>query len=467
MTFDRRDEFDRQYEFRGGFPTEQTVATAYDNADFIRAVTCYKHFFPAVSGMAILNGTEAVGVTPNRVLGTMDTRPGQIGFTLNSDTPYAPVLLDLTDGPLVVTIPPGPIVGASLNTDQSWISDMGIPGPDAGKGGRHVFATAEQDDDFPDGTYVHRALGSRVVVGLRAIPEDGDVDAAIELLRSVEVNPVRTDAAWERPTWLDLTGKPQDTTPVDVQGTIDYWRLLHDYISTEPIHADDRSYIGELAVLGIRADTPFDPDERLTRILEDAAREADAQLRVQSLADRREDRVVWPDRQWEWVTLRPENAAFEIDGRPDVDARETWFYQAIASSPVMFRRQAGAGSLYWFVARDGTGTYLDGSRSYRLRVPLPVPAGLFWSLTVYDAETRSQIATTQDNAAVRSLFELDGKLDGTEAQIVFGPQRPDTEEAAWVQTLPGRGWFAYFRIYGPTPAAFDHSWSPDDITPTH
>jgi hypothetical protein len=133
----------------------------------------------------------------------------------------------------------------------------------------------------------------------------------------------------------------------------------------------------------------------------------------------------------------------------------------------LFRRQAGAGSLYWFVARDGTGTYLDGSRSYRLRVPLPVPAGLFWSLTVYDAETRSQIATTQDNAAVRSLFELDGKLDGTEAQIVFGPQRPDTEEAAWVQTLPGRGWFAYFRIYGPTPAAIDHSWSPDDITPTH
>ncbi|WP_157008108.1 DUF1214 domain-containing protein [Agromyces laixinhei] len=457
---------DGRYEFRGGFPTEQTVTTAYDNADFIRAVTCYKHFFPAVSGMAILKGTEAVGVRPNRVFGTMDTRPGQIGFTLNSDTPYAPVLLDLSGGPLVVTIPPGPIVGASLNADQSWISDVGIPGPDAGKGGRHVFATAEQDDDVPDDAFVHRALGNRVVVGLRAIPERGDVDAAIDLLRSVAVNPLRHDTAWEQPTWLDLTGKPQDTTPLEVQGTIGYWRLLHDYLSTEPIHADDRSYIGELAVLGIRGDTPFTPDERLTRILVDAAREADAQLRVQSLADRREDRVVWPDRQWEWVTLRPENAAFEIDGRPDVDARETWFYQAIASSPVMFRRQAGQGSLYWFVARDDTGVYLGGSRSYRLRVPLPVPAGLFWSLTVYDAETRSQIATAQDAAAVRSLFELDGTLDGTDAEIVFGPERPDSDAAAWVQTQPGRGWFAYFRIYGPTPAAFDHNWRLDDITPT-
>lgn len=455
--------FNERYEFRGGYPTDATVSAAYDDADFIRAVTCYKHFFPAVSGMAILRGTEAVGVTPNRVFGTMDTRPGQIGFTLNSDTPYAPVLLDLADGPLVVTIPPGPIVGAALNVDQSWISDVGIPGSDAGNGGRHVFATAMQNDDFPDGTYVHRALGNRVVVGLRAIPVGGDVDAAIDLLRSVQVNPFRADADWEQPTWLDLTGKPQDTTPLVVQGTIDYWRLLYDYISTEPVHAEDRSYLGELAVLGIRADTPFEPDERLTRILVEAAREADAQLRVQSLADRREDRVVWADRQWEWVTLRPENAAFEIDGRPDVDARETWFYQAIASSPVMFRRQAGSGSLYWFVGRDATGAYLDGSRSYRLRVPLPVPAGLFWSLTVYDAESRSQIATDQDAAAVRSLFELHGKLDGTEAVIAFGPQRPDADAAAWVQTLPGRGWFAYFRIYGPTPAAFDQSWRLDDI----
>lgn len=455
---------DTPYEFTGGFPTDQTIAAAYDDADYVRAVTCYKHFFPAVSGMTILTGTQAVGVVPNRSFGTMDTRPGQIGFTLNSDTPYAPILLDLTDGPLVVTIPPGAIVGAALNVDQSWISDLGIPGPDAGHGGQHIFlGPAGSEKDAPGKGFIHIARGNRVVVGLRAIPRDGDVDAAVALLRSVQVHPVRNVDGWQPPTWVDLTGRPQDTTPLTVQGTLDYWRVLHDYISSEPVHPDDRSYIGELAVLGIRADSSFDPDDRLIEILTRAARDADAQLRVQSLADRRTDRVVWPDRRWEWVTLRPENATFEIDGRPDVDARETWFYQAIASSPVMFRRQAGTGSLYWFTARDDEGGYLDGSRSYRLRVPLPVPAGLFWSLTVYDAETRSQIATAQDSAAVRSLFELDGKLDGDHVDIGFGPQRPGDHDAAWVQTLPGRGWFAYFRIYGPTGAAFDGSWVLDDV----
>lgn len=454
------------YDFKGGFPTEQTIAAAYDAADSARAIVCYKHFFAAVSGLTIFAGTRAVGLEPNRVFGTMDTRPGQVGFTLNSDTPYAPVLIDLTAGPLVVIIPPGPIVGAALNVDQSWIGDLGIPGSDAGNGGRHVFLPAGYDGALPEDGYVHQALGTRVVVGLRAVPQHGDVAAAVELLRSVRVVPLHDDGAWEEQTWIELTGMPQDTTPLGVQGTLEYWRLVHDYISTEPVHPDDRAYIGELAVLGIRADAPFEPDERMSRILAEAAVEADAQMRVQSLADRRPDRVVWPERQWEWVTLRPENADFEIDGHVDVDARQTWFYQAIATSPVMFRRQAGSGSLYWFVARDATGEYLDGGRSYRLRVPLPVPAGLFWSLTVYDAQTRSQIDTPQGVAAVRSLFELDGKLDADHVDIAFGPERPEGDSAAWVQTLPDRGWFVYFRIYGPTPPAFDGTWALNDVMAT-
>ena len=75
----------------------------------------------------------------------------------------------------------------------------------------------------------------------------------------------------------------------------------------------------------------------------------------------------------------------------------------------MFRRSAGAGSLYWLGLRDADGAYLDGAKTYKLSVPQPVPGKLFWSLTVYDAETRSQIRTDQNKAALRSLFELDGE----------------------------------------------------------
>jgi hypothetical protein len=84
-----------------------------------------------------------------------------------------------------------------------------------------------------------------------------------------------------------------------------------------------------------------------------------------------------------------------------------WGYQAIGASPAMFRRSAGAGSLYWLGHRDRTGAYLNGSHGYRLSIPLPAPARLFWSVTVYDAETRSQIQTEQDKAVLSSLFGID------------------------------------------------------------
>jgi hypothetical protein len=48
-------------------------------------------------------------------------------------------------------------------------------------------------------------------------------------------------------------------------------------------------------------------------------------------------------------------------------------------------------------------------------------------------------------------------------ELWFGPTAPPGKEDRWIQTLPGRGWFAYFRIYGPEAAAFDGTWKPGDF----
>ena len=133
----------------------------------------------------------------------------------------------------------------------------------------------------------------------------------------------------------------------------------------------------------------------------------------------------------------------------------------------MFARAPGAGSLYWLCTRDSTGTYLDGGKSYTLDVPQPVPAKLFWSLTVYDARTRSEIRTDQNKAAIRSLFELDGAPADQPVRLHFGPQPPpgNAADGTWIQTLPGIGWFVYFRIYGPDEPAFDGTWRLPDFQP--
>jgi hypothetical protein len=97
-------------------------------------------------------------------------------------------------------------------------------------------------------------------------------------------------------------------------------------------------------------------------------------------------------------------------------------------------------------------------------IPQPVPAGLFWSVTVYDADTRSQINTDQGYAALRSMFELKDVASGTApVELYFGPSAPAGKEKQWIKTIPGKSWFVYFRVYGPKEAAFDGSWKPGDF----
>lgn len=160
----------------------------------------------------------------------------------------------------------------------------------------------------------------------------------------------------------------------------------------------------------------------------------------------------------------PDDANFETPDYLDLQARDRWFIQAVVASPAMFRRKVGVGSVYFLAARDRSGAYLDGGRTYKLTVPQPVPAKLFWSVTAYDSQTRSQVQAPQDRAVLGSLQDtLEPNADGS-VDIFFGPDAPAGREKQWIQTEPGKGFFLYFRIYGPEAASLDGSWRLNDVT---
>jgi len=290
-----------------------------------------------------------------------------------------------------------------------------------------------------------------------------DNEAANKLMQAVKFSSLKPSKDWKATEWVDISQREADLTPLKIETSLDYWKALHRIIDEEPANEAYQNYYGELAGLGIVKGQPFEPDARMKDILETAAKTANAQMRVQSFADRRPDRMPWQDRKWEWATLRPENGTFDMPSYRDLDARGKWFYQAMVESPAMFARKAGSGSLYWLGQRDATGVYLDGGKTYKLTVPQPVPGKLFWSVTVYDIETRSMIQTDQGKAALRSLFELKDQAGEQSVDLYFGPKAPEGKEGQWIKTTPGRGWFTYFRIYGPEQATFDGSWKPGDF----
>ncbi len=447
-----------------GFPTGVAAQRAFDEQDFQRAVTAYRFWYPTVSMKAVFEGNRKVGGIANEVMPILAADPRHALLTANSDTPYGGAELDLRHGPVVVELPPGPFIGLVNDHHQRWIMDMGLPGPDRGRGGRHLILPPNFRGEPPSGYQLGASESFQVLLALRALPREGNFARALDSIREVQVYPLNPDSREQRLSYVDVSAQEMQSTPLPWEDNLTYWEKLHEVIQTEPMIEEFFPMYGLLAALGMQRGRPFSPDGRLRGILEQAAATGCEQMLVAAFASAREDRTVWRDRKWEWVALVGCHRGFETASEVDLDARDRWFIQAIISSPAMFARTPGAGSLYWLGLRDKRGAYLDGGRSYRLSVPLPVPHDLFWSITLYDAATRCQIRTDLNRAAIRSLIELASEAPGREEIVLhFGPAAPPQGETRWVKTIPGRGWFAYFRIYGPTRPAFDGSWRPGDF----
>jgi hypothetical protein len=98
-----------------------------------------------------------------------------------------------------------------------------------------------------------------------------------------------------------------------------------------------------------------------------------------------------------------------------------------------------------------------------LHIPANIPAKDFWSVILYDYQTRSLLQTDQPFPMVSSQ-DKDLKInpDGS-ADVHFGPEARASKGNNWIQTIPGKGWFAMFRLYGPLEPWFDKTWKPGEI----
>ena len=68
---------------------------------------------------------------------------------------------------------------------------------------------------------------------------------------------------------------------------------------------------------------------------------------------------------------------------------------ATGVTPAMCMRLTGIGSQYIFATRDAMASYFDGARNYRLTLPADIPQSRFWSVMLYDRQTRSMLQTDQ------------------------------------------------------------------------
>jgi hypothetical protein len=450
--------------YEGGYPTQQTIQKLYDQLDLQRAAQAYLEFMPAMSMQAFFEIFDRdYGLSdPGHIL--VYTEPGAgksdaIGLTYNTESVYATTYLDLNvDGPTVIEVPPA-VLGMVDDGHMRYVTDLGIAGPDQGQGGKYLILPPGYEGEMPEGFFVFRAPTYRNWAMVRgSVQNTGTGDQALAYYREhFKAYPLATGPHAERKTVSLSFTKHDSTHPRDIR----FFDLLHQMVQYEPTSAFTAAELGLLKALGIEKGVEFQPDERMHRILTEGAQLGDGMAKAMAFAHRDPEARIYPDRHWESIFVGGSHE-FKRNGALLLDARTLFHYTAIVITPAMAVKMVGVGSQYLSSYKDATGAYLDGGQTYKLTLPSGIPAKDFWSVTVYDADTRSLLQNGEPKPSISMYDHPEENADGS-VDVYFGPEAPQGKEKNWIKTLQGQGWFTYIRLYGPLEPFFEQTWKPDDI----
>ncbi len=452
------------FEFVGGYPTEATIQKAYTQLDTQRATQVYIDFISLASQNALFESfINDYGMTKAGDIGIY-TQPGEgksvsIGLTYNTESIYATAYTDLKiDGPTVIETPPN-VLGIVDDGWMRFITDIGNAGPDKGKGGKYLLLPPGYDGEVPEGYFVFECPTYRNWIMVRGFVENtgaGD-DAIAYYKENFKSYPLATGPR-EDVQYINVSFKKGDSThPRDIS----YFNLIDKIVQYEPASAFTAYELGLLKAIGIEKGKAFAPDERMKKLLAEGVKTGEAIAKANAYAHRDKQARIYSDRKYETIFIGGNHEFMDGDAML-LDARTLFHYEAIVITPAMAIKMVGIGSQYLCVYRDAGDNFLMGDHNYKMHLPAGIPAKDFWSVTVYHPDTRSLLQNGQPKPSVSTYDKPDFNEDGS-IDLYFGPEVPEGKEKNWVKTIPGEGWFAYIRLYGPLESYFDKTWKPDDI----
>ena len=452
--------------FFDGRPDERTVKAVYDNLDFSRGVETFLNGIPATSIEGLRLGMLDLGAAKCHqvVIFEQLLDSNSLFLTGNTDTVYASGFLNLKeDGPTVVEIPKGCGPGTVNDAYFRFVTDMGGPGPDRGEGGKYLILPPDYEGEVPKGYFVSKSPSYVNWLILRGFLVDGKTDYSVNMFKTgLKVYPLSAVQSPPEMEFINGSGKTFNTIHAN---NYEFFEELHTVIEREPVDLLEPQLRGLFASVGMQKGKPFQPDARMKGILTDAVAVGNATARAMAFDTRDTSAYLYPKSYWKEAFIGGDYRWLIADGEGgrNLDARTMYFYLATVNTPAMALKMIGKGSQYAFATQDKDGAYFDGSKNYKLDVPADVPAKDFWSVVVYDPQTRSELQTSQplpsrNNKRDKLQFNEDGSCT-----LYFGPKAPAGKESNWVQTVPGKGWLAIFRLYGPLEPWFDKTWRLKDF----
>jgi len=448
-------------EFFDGMPSKESVKKLYDNLDLVRGVTAFLDGIPVAAIQAFVIGLPKVGVQPNEIGITETLQDARsIWLTCNTTTIYVTSIVDTSDGPVVIRVPPG-ILALLDDAAFHYVGDIGPLGPDKGKGGKYLLLPPGYEGEVPDGYFVLRSKSyAHWLLGRLSPNEQGETAPVVAAFKKVmNIYPLSKAANPPKEKFVNLSGLQYNTVHAN---NFEFFEEVNHAVQREPATAFSPELVGVFHSIGIRKGKPFEPDARMKKILTEAAAIGNATARAITYASRDKEVYFYEDRQWNSPFQR-QSHEFLVDGVRMLDDRTYFHYMATGITPAMTAPPVGSGSVYCMTACDRDGEYLDGGKNYKIELPAPVPAKNFWSFMCYSGQTRSILETDQKAGGLDSKSpDLVANKDGS-VTVWFGPKAPEGKEGNWIQAMPGKSYNVMLRLYGPLQPWFDKTWRPGDF----
>ena len=282
--------------------------------------------------------------------------------------------------------------------------------------------------------------------------------------------------------FIEGSGLSFNTIPPSDYG---FFELINENVQNEPATSYDVELAGQLAAIGIVHGKAFAPDERMKKILSDAAAVGQAAGRALNW------RYAMSIPDWayyegsQWGSMLWEGGAFFETPPPHLRGRHVQAAAADRRAHARFPHRLLLRLHARFAGHDhaypGRGLAVSHGLPRSRREPIRRREDLqgdaaqghsgrgFWSFTLYDNQTRSMLQTPQKYPRAGSQSypspAAEAAADGS-TTVYFGPTQPEgVARGNWIQTDPGKGWFTILRLYSPLPVVLRQDWRPSEIEP--
>ena len=374
----------------------------------------------------------------------------------NFDTLYSTAWLDLTGGPVIMSLPDTHGRYYLMPLLDMWTDVFAAPGK---------RTSGTQATDFaitPPGWSGALPHGVRRIVAptphvwiIGRIQTNGvqDYDAVHQVQDGCRLTPLAEWGAAPRPAApVQIDPRVDTTTPpleqVAALSATAFFTLAAKLMEQQPPHLTDWSTLARMERIGLTVGKPFNPPDLLPQVAQALERVPADVLRLM--------RAKVP-------TLAPVVNGWQMNTEM-MGAYGNYYEKRAIVALLGLGANQPADAIYPLNVADGAGQPVNGDHDYVMHFSkgeLP-PVEAFWSLTMYDAEG-FQVANQLNRFALGDrdplVYNVDGSLD-----LYLQHDHPGRDkEANWLPAPRGPLGLT-LRLYAPKPQALDGRWNPPAVT---